>query len=128
MEILSDSTLWKYYLLFTGIISLIIGIIWYFRFEKMKHSEKFHNVFWNSFIQYFGFFLVFFQIQILITIFRTENLGKISVLAVLLILSLFISLFCLSGRGIQILQGALNKGIKEIKFGWNGITIEFNES
>jgi hypothetical protein len=90
-------------------------------------SEKCQNFLWNAIIQYFGFFLVPVQLQILIIIFKTDNgFGKISVLAVLYILLIFISIFCLSGRGIQITQWlVLVKGIKKISIGWPLITIEW---
>ena len=45
----------------------------------------------------------------------------------LFLILMFFSVFCLSGRGIQIIQGVLEKGIKKITISWRGIIIECEE-
>jgi hypothetical protein len=108
-------------------ISLICGIIWWWRFDKMKIAEKLHNCIWNTLVQFLGFLFVYFQIYILNIILTTNENFKIGVLGILFLILMFFSVFCLFGRGIQIIQGVLEKGIKEITISWRGIIIKCEE-
>ena len=114
----------KWYFFFTFGISLFCGIIWWFRFDNMKISEKLHNCLWNALVQFFGFILIYFQIHLLNTILVSNDNLKIGILGILFIFLTFFSIFCISGRGIQIIQGVLDKGIKRIIISWRGIIIE----
>jgi len=114
----------RWYFLGTFGISLICGIIWWWRLDKMKIAEKLHNCIWNTLVQFLGFIFVYFQIYILNIILTTNENFKIGVLGILFLILMFFSVFCLSGRGIQIIQGVLDKGIEKITISWQGIIIK----
>ena len=128
MEIINNQIFWKWYFLITGIITCFIGLLWLYRFRKIECSENWQSFFWNSIIQYFGFFLVYLQAQILILILNkidVTDYKKITVLGILFIFMMIYSIFCISGRGIQIFTNVLEKGVRKISI--LGITIETKE-
>jgi len=46
----------------------------------------------------------------------------------LFIITLFYSIFCISGRGIEVLHKiVMDPGVKTIHVGWKGITVELGD-
>ncbi|MEW6042624.1 MAG: hypothetical protein AB1633_13990 [Elusimicrobiota bacterium] len=120
---------WMIYFIITGSISAICGALWKWRkwgeeqTNNMKWAEAIQTAVWNSTIYFLGFVLMFVQFQILSLISQTTSPWGKAVLGIICLVLFFYSIFCLAGRGIEIIGISISK-IFEINITWNGITIK----
>jgi hypothetical protein len=60
-----------------------------------------------------------------LVIFEARNSAEKVILGILFLPLFFYMLFCISGRGVDILSQTVKTGIKSIDITWHGIKIEF---
>ncbi len=128
-KLADNGVFWMFYFVISGTLALGSGILWVWRKSgNNEHwSESTQNVIWNATIHFFGFVLFFIQIQLLSLMAKTSSTGGKTVVGIIFLVMFFYSIFCLSGRGIEIFEKILREGVKEIHIGWKGITIKFGE-
>ena len=143
--------LWEWYFIICGSISIIAGISnlieQYIKQEpeienksiqnetdkkkKSKYITRYKRVHALHFAMYhalsiaFGFLLIFFEIQLLNFLTTTSSRWNVAIVGILFIIVLFYSIFCIAGRGIEILNKISKPGLKRIHIGWTGIALEF---
>jgi hypothetical protein len=90
----------------------------------MKMCETTRSMLWDIIIHIMGFLLLAAFVGNMIAIWSGgESIKEIVCLAAA-ILTLFFSIFCISGRGVQILT-AMTTTTSHLHFGWKGISIRF---
>ena len=130
---------WKFYAYLSIILSLLLSICnfprflnefkkdnlssWKIRFEKYGYAIRFTIYDYLQIL--FGFFLIFIDIQLLNFIVFSKSKTAIIVAGIILIVCLFYSFFCISGRGMEVLNRVIiDPGVKVIHIGLKGITIK----
>ena len=127
--------LWKWYFIIWTLISLVIAIAKFWEQYVRSNSEsrgKFsltlHFSIYHGLSVAFGFLLIFFEIQLLNFLMTTASPWNVAIVGVLFIIILFYSIFCISGRGIEVLHRiVMDPGVKIIHIGWKGITLELGD-
>ena len=123
-ELTDDPRVWTWYFGASAVISLTAGIVWWWRQPQASWPERFHGVLWNAIVQLFGFLLLFIQMTLLARISASNLPGTQVVLGVIYLPVFFYTVFCISGRGIEVLQRMSDRGIREIRVTWSGIQIK----
>jgi hypothetical protein len=124
--------LWFYFWSALG-VALFLGICgWpsYFDDRKGKVSsrrigETIRSVIWDALIHLVGFLLVPTLLLFALVISEAPNSAEKIILGVLFLPLFFYMLFCVSGRGVNILSQTIKTGIKSVDVTWHGIKIEF---
>ena len=133
--IANNACIWILYFFVGGSISLVIGIA-KFRDDFIrnnldsyaKFSHTLHFSIYHSLSIAFGFLLIFFEIQLLNFLLTISSPWNVTVVGILFIITLFYSIFCISGRGIEVLNKiVMDPGIKKIHIGWTGIILELGD-
>jgi hypothetical protein len=122
-ELMDDPCLWTWYCGASAVISLTVGIAWWWRQRDARWPEKLHGVIWNGVVQLFGFFLLFLQVFLLTHIVTSDRTATQVIFGVIYFPVFFYTLFCISGRGVEVLQRISDSGIREIRITWSGIHI-----
>jgi hypothetical protein len=123
LELADDPRLLTWYFAASSIISLTAGLVWWWRQPEARWAERIHGVLWNAVVQLFGFFLLFLQVFLVARISASDNPGAQVILGVIFFPVFFYTVFCISGRGIEVLQRISDSGIKELRITWSGIQI-----
>jgi hypothetical protein len=80
---------------------------------------------WRSSFHLVGFLLAPTLLLFVLVIFEARNSAEKVILGILFLPLFFYMLFCISGRGVDILSQTVKTGIKSIDITWHGIKIEF---
>jgi uncharacterized membrane protein len=95
------------------------------RIKKMCETTR--SMLWDIIIHFIGFLLLAAFLGSMVTIWSGGEAMKEIVCLVTSTLALFYTVFCLSGRGVQILT-AMTTTMSRLDIGWKGINIHFNPS
>lgn len=133
--IANNTCIWILYLIVGAIISLVIGAAkfreQFFRSNldsNAKFSHTLHFSIYHGLSIAFGFLLIFFEVQLLNFLLTTSSPWNVTVVGILFIIVLFYSIFCISGRGIEVLNKiVMDPGVKKIHVSWKGITVELGD-
>lgn len=105
----------------------------YFRDRKkedglwVRLGETIRCVVWDALIQAIGFFLAPTLLFFTLVISDASNASERIILGVLFLPLFFYMIFCLSGRGVEVLHRTIMSGTKSIEINWRGIKIEFEK-
>jgi uncharacterized membrane protein YqjE len=133
--IANNACLWKWYFIIATIISLVVGMA-KFREQYVKRdldsrgkfSHTLHFSIYHGLSVAFGFLLIFCLIQLLSFLVTKASVWNVAIVGVLFIIILVSSIFCISGRGIEVLHRiVMDPGVKKIHVGLKGITLELRD-
>jgi hypothetical protein len=124
------------YLVVAILVSTAIGLLGLPRYyqerdseelEAKKVCESIRSIFWDIIIQIIGFLLLATFIGCVIIIWFGGDITRELVCLLLSIFSMVCAIFCLSGRGVEVLSAKI-KTLTTLHLGRNGIDAKFNES
>ncbi len=88
-------------------------------------GETIRSVIWDALVHLVGFLLAPLLLLFALVISEAPNSAEKIILGILFLPLLFYMLFCVSGRGVDILSQTIKTGIKRIDITWSGIRIDF---
>ena len=135
LDFVLQSCLLRFYLWSALGLALLLGVCsapsYFNAREKQKTHrwlrvcETFRCVIWDTLIHLVGFLLAPTLLLFVLVIFEARNSAEKVILGILFLPLFFYMLFCVSGRGVDILSQTVKTGIKSIDITWHGIKIEF---
>jgi hypothetical protein len=93
----------------------------------VRLGETIRCVVWDALIQLIGFLLVPTLFFFGLVISDASSASERIVLGILFLPLFFYMIFCLSGRGVEVLHRTIMSGTKSIEINWRGIKIEFEK-
>ena len=93
----------------------------------LKIGETFRSAVWDAIVQLIGYLLAPILLFFVLVISGTSCTAEKIVLGILFLPLFFYMIFCISGRGVEVLHRTIMSGTKSIDITWRGIKIEFVE-
>lgn len=93
----------------------------------MRLGETIRCVVWDALVHLIGFLLVPTLLLFALAISHASNSTEKIVLGILFLPLFFYMVFCLSGRGVEVLNRTILSGMKSIDITWRGIKIAFRK-
>ena len=109
---------WYNYFIITAVISFISGICNFNRFLSKPPKTVFNALrltIYDIMVIYFGYLLIVFEIYLFEYLISNGPVWQNIVVSILLLVLPFYSVFCISGKGIEVLNRLfIDPGIKEL--------------
>lgn len=93
------------------------------RMERIGYAIRFSL--YDGVVILFGFMIMLVEVLLLIHLFTSNDMADKIIVGILYLTGLPLTLFCVSGKGIEVLNKAfIDPGVRKVTINWRGITIE----